>query len=147
MAQPRIIRVRASSEPSSKGFASSSSSSLSSISYDSATLPGSGLEVTTKRRKIKGFRFDSTTLPGSKSLKSSHDFYHSHVHSAHTAHQSIIFIDYHHFARITIHQKNMNHLSTSKKLFMIHKKASHFICTVFTYISNNRTHYNRFVLL
>lgn len=55
-AQPRIIRVRASSSVSSK----------SSISYDSATLPGTGDEVTTKKRKVKGFRFDSTTLLGSK---------------------------------------------------------------------------------
>ena len=63
-AQPRIIRVRASSS------ASSSKSSLSSISYDSATVSGSGHEVTTKNRKLKGFRFDSTTLPGSKILSS-----------------------------------------------------------------------------
>lgn len=55
-AQPRIIRVRASSSASSK----------SSLSYDSATLSGTGHEVTTKNRKLKGFRFDSTTLPGSK---------------------------------------------------------------------------------
>lgn len=59
-AQPRIIRVRASS--------SSSASSKSSLSYDSATLSGTGHEVTTKNRKLKGFRFDSTTLPGSKNL-------------------------------------------------------------------------------
>ncbi|XP_055298298.1 protein sidekick isoform X5 [Sitodiplosis mosellana] len=58
-AQPRIIRVRASSS------ATASKSSLSSISYDSATLSGTGHEVTTKNRKLKGFRFDSTTLPGS----------------------------------------------------------------------------------
>lgn len=61
-AQPRIIRVRASSSASSR-------SSLTDISYDSATLSGSGHEVTTKKRKLKGFRFDSTTLPGSKNLK------------------------------------------------------------------------------
>lgn len=59
-AQPRIIRVRASSSASQK------SSSLSSISYDSATLTGSGIETTTKKRRVKGLRFDSATIPGSK---------------------------------------------------------------------------------
>lgn len=68
-AQPRIIRVRASSSSTSSVSSKSDvSSSLSAISYDSATLSGTGVDVTTKKRKIKGFRFDSTTLPGSKNL-------------------------------------------------------------------------------
>lgn len=60
-AQPRIIRVRASAPETS--FALSS--------YDSATLSGPG-DVTTKKRKIKGFRFDSTTYSGSKSNYENH---------------------------------------------------------------------------
>lgn len=78
MAQPRIIRVRASTSDSSR-------SSLSSISYDSATLDGTGLEVTTKKRKLKGFRFDSTTLPGSKNpiiIQNEQEIIHS-FHSQH----------------------------------------------------------------
>lgn len=72
-AQPRIIRVRASSssfESSSSLSSSPKSDVTSSLSYDSATLSGTGgVDVAnTKKRKIKGFRFDSTTLPGSKKI-------------------------------------------------------------------------------